>query len=107
MSSDSPLKTLKILTGTFFGAGLLPKAPGTWGSLLFLPLIYIAAYYGSFPGIFGLLIFTIILSFWSTQENVKRFGSDPPEFVMDECAGQTIPFLTIPFYFQLYPDVAL
>lgn len=107
MSSGSPLKTLKYLTGTFLGAGLLPKAPGTWGSLLFLPVIYVVAYYGSYPGMFALLICTIILSLWSTHENVERFGDDPPEFVMDECAGQTIPFLTIPFHFQFYPDIAI
>jgi phosphatidylglycerophosphatase A len=29
---------LSLLGATFFGAGLLPAAPGTWGSLLALPL---------------------------------------------------------------------
>ncbi|MFQ5984275.1 MAG: phosphatidylglycerophosphatase A, partial [Alphaproteobacteria bacterium] len=29
-----------VLVATWFGAGLLPKAPGTWGSLTALPLAW-------------------------------------------------------------------
>jgi len=34
---------IALVGATFFGAGLLPKAPGTWGSLLALPLWWAVA----------------------------------------------------------------
>lgn len=97
MSSGNFLAKIKILTGTFLGSGLLPKAPGTWGSLAFLPVIYLVSVAYGFTGLVLLLAAAILLSLWSTGENVKKFGPDPPQFVMDECAGQVIPFLGIRF----------
>jgi phosphatidylglycerophosphatase A len=35
---SSPRALIALTGATFFGAGLLPRAPGTWGSLLALPL---------------------------------------------------------------------
>lgn len=98
---------LKILLGTFFGAGLLPKAPGTWGSFFTLPFIY--AVYWLSPQ-FGLILFffaTIFMSLWTTDRNVEKFGDDPPQFVMDEAAGQTIVFMTASFHFSWLPDLLI
>jgi phosphatidylglycerophosphatase A len=36
----TPIDRLAILTGTFLGSGLLPKAPGTWGTLAAMPLAW-------------------------------------------------------------------
>jgi phosphatidylglycerophosphatase A len=36
---------LYLLFGTWFGSGLLPKAPGTWGTLAALPLIVALHYF--------------------------------------------------------------
>lgn len=91
------MKTLKIRIGTLFGAGLLPAAPGTWGSLFILPLIYVSAVYLPVFGPVLLLLITILLSLWSADANVEKFGEDPAQFVMDECAGQTAVFLFVTF----------
>lgn len=99
------LAKAKIVTGTFLGSGLLPKAPGTWGSLAFLPVIYLVSVYFGLTGLLLLLGITIILSLWSTTENVKKFGPDPPQFVMDECAGQVIPFLIVTFTLSAGTDL--
>ena len=44
MNKFPDLKKFSHLSSTFFGVGLLPKAPGTWGSFaalfLFFGLIY-------------------------------------------------------------------
>jgi len=96
------MNSLKIFVGTLFGAGMLPKAPGTWGSLFSLPLIWITAVY--FP-VYGLIIFVLVSSFlslYTAPASEKKYGADPPEFVMDECAGQAVVFLFSSFYaFQL------
>ncbi|MDH3335695.1 MAG: phosphatidylglycerophosphatase A, partial [Rhodospirillaceae bacterium] len=34
------LNSLGVITATWFGAGYLPKAPGTWGSLAALPFAW-------------------------------------------------------------------
>lgn len=92
------MKSLKILLGTLFGAGLLPKAPGTWGSLFSLPLIWLTMIW--FP-VYGLSVFVLIsslLSLWTAPANVEKYGEDPPQFVMDECAGQAVVFLYTTFH---------
>lgn len=95
----------KILTGTLFGAGLIPKAPGTWGSLLTLPLVYAAWLTSPHFGIPVLVVLAIALSLWSSAENVREFGDDPPQFVMDECAGQAIVFLPAAVFASAVPDL--
>jgi phosphatidylglycerophosphatase A len=101
------MKKVKIWTGTLFGAGLLPAAPGTWGSFFTLPLIYLASWLHPGIGLIVFLILTIFLSLWSAPENVKQFGEDPSQFVMDESAGQTVVFLTAGFHYTLTEDLIL
>ena len=91
------IRSIKLAIGSFFGAGHLPKAPGTWGSLLFLPVIYLASLFGPTWILWPILAATIFLSLWSSDECVTKYGDDPGSFVMDECAGQTIPFLFTSF----------
>lgn len=93
------IRSAKLAVGSFFGAGHLPKAPGTWGSLLFLPVIYLASVFGPPWILWPILATTIALSLWSSDACVQKYGEDPGSFVMDECAGQTIPFLFTSFSF--------
>jgi phosphatidylglycerophosphatase A len=81
-----------LIIGTLFGAGYLPLGPGTWGSLLFLPFIYTSHLA---LGITGVIILTFIASFLSlatAPAAINQLGDDPGEFVMDECAGQSLVF---------------
>lgn len=96
---------IKLFIGTFFGAGLLPWAPGTWGSLFTLPFIYLAAFSFHTAGLSIFLLLTIILALWSAPAAVERYGDDPGRFVMDESAGQTIVFLLVPFQNSLNTDI--
>lgn len=76
---------------TFFYIGLLPKAPGTWGSLAALPAAYLLHYIGGF---WLLLVATVLLFFvgwWATQrETAGKDEHDPGEIVIDEVVGQWI-----------------
>ncbi|MCC5941357.1 MAG: phosphatidylglycerophosphatase A [Balneolaceae bacterium] len=92
------MQSIKIWIGTLFGAGLLPYGPGTWGSLFTLPLIYFSAILFPVYGLYALLLITVLLSLWSTDANVQKFGDDPGQFVMDESAGQTVVFLAAGFH---------
>lgn len=92
---------IKLILVTGGGTGLLPKAPGTWGSLIPLMLVLVCGHFGLRPTwLLGLLIaiivassiFTIILAPWYT----KYFSqNDPPQVVSDEIAGQSIALLGI------------
>lgn len=81
-----------LLIGTLFGAGYLPKAPGTWGSLLFLPFIMAAYQLGGTAGLVLLTIFASALSLIAAPSAIRKLGDDPGEFVMDECAGQSLVY---------------
>lgn len=88
------------LVATFFYVGLLPKIPGTWGSLTALPFAVILHNIGGFP---ALLIATLIVFFvgwWATiRETAGRENHDPGEIVIDEVVGQWITLLPASFMF--------
>jgi phosphatidylglycerophosphatase A len=79
---------------TFFGVGLLPWAPGTWGSLAALLLGWgIERYLGFWPLVLATLI-AIVAGFWACKvELADRPGDDPSEIVIDEVAGMWLAML--------------
>jgi phosphatidylglycerophosphatase A len=85
------------------GAGMLPGAPGTWGSaltvLLLAPLLAITSsqpYGQSIVLLAGLLLFSV-LTIALGRFAVADFGSaDPPSFVLDEAAGICLTLLFLP-----------
>jgi phosphatidylglycerophosphatase A len=86
-----------FLLSTWFGAGLLPAAPGTWGSLAALPFAWIIQSVGGPP---ALLLATVLVSavgIWSSTLYVnRRQVEDPQEIVIDEVAGQWLVLLAAP-----------
>lgn len=91
------MTALKLALGTLFGSGLLPKAPGTWGSLATLPLIYGAWHISPVYGIPVFIVAASVLSLWTSPAAVQKYGDDPPQFVMDEAAGQAVVFAATSF----------
>lgn len=85
------------LIATWFGAGLLPKAPGTWGSLAALPFAWVITQHF---GMLGLVIATVLvfaLGMWVSEIFVQRFGGeDPQAIVIDEVAGQWLVLVMVP-----------
>ena len=85
------------LLSTWFWVGLIPKAPGTFGSLAALPLAWlIQAYWGPLAlGIGAIAVF--LIGCWSSAHYIRDFDeSDPGEVVIDEVAGQWIACLLLP-----------
>lgn len=84
------------IIATFFGVGLAPFAPGTFGSLAALPVWWVMTYLGGWP----LVVLGIVLSYaagvWATaRETAGSDNHDPSEIVIDEVAGQWLALLPI------------
>ncbi len=81
---------------TWFGSGLLPRAPGTWGSLAALPFAWVLIQYG---GPYVLIIATLSVLILGTlvSEHYSRVTarSDPGEVVIDEVAGLWLTLLPV------------
>lgn len=83
---------------TWFGAGWLPGAPGTWGSLAALPFAWLILRYGD-P---GLLAFASVglfaLGVWASDVAARETRTvDPGWIVIDEVVGQWLTLLAAPF----------
>ncbi len=78
----------------FFGIGLLRPAPGTWASALAIGLGLAIDRWLGFPVLVLATIAVTALGFWAVgRELAARPGADPPEFVIDEVAGQWLALL--------------
>src|SRR6056297_1978096 len=98
---------LKPIIGSFFNAGFLPNAPGTWGSFFALFPIYFVGVYSPW---YGIAIFTALCSYitvWVSEECERVWGGDPSPLVMDEFAGQGMTFIAISFTGILKYDLLL
>tara|TARA_B110000438_G_C15457819_1_gene497518 strand:- start:116 stop:628 length:513 start_codon:yes stop_codon:yes gene_type:complete len=95
-------KTARILA-TWFGVGLLPKAPGTWGSLVALPIGYGVISWANLELFCILIVLIFIIGIWSSSIASNEIGTtDPSEIVIDEVVGQSIVLITIPPNIILY-----
>lgn len=82
---------------TWFGAGLLPKAPGTWGSLAALPFAALMVLYGGPRLLLGASALCFAIGWWFTRDYLWRTGTDdPPEVVIDEVAAQWAVLVAAP-----------
>ncbi len=85
------------MLGTWFGAGLLPMMPGTWGSLAALPWAWVIR---SLMGASGLAIAAVIVfavGCWAAGTAAKTSGvTDPGAIVIDEVAAQWLVLLAAP-----------
>lgn len=101
------MQKLKPILGSFFYAGFLPNAPGTWGSFFALFPIYFIGVYSPW---YGIALFTALCSYltiWVSEECERTWGGDPSPLVMDEFAGQGMAFIAIPFTGVVNYDIAL
>lgn len=77
------------VTATWFGAGLLPKAPGTWGSAAALPFAWALMSMGGRPLLLAATLICFLTGWWASAVYVARTkAADPSEVVIDEVAGQ-------------------
>lgn len=84
------------LIATFFYAGLMRPAPGTWGSLAALPAGYGLLLLGGWPLLLLATALAFALGLWATIEQTRDAEDpDPSEIVIDEVVGQWIALLPV------------
>ena len=94
-----------VLIATGLGSGLIPFAPGTWGSILGLLIAYgLIEFFGSDALLLqNLLIVAGVVSaalgLWASNRAEKIFDrKDASQIVVDEVCGQIISFVFIAPY---------
>ncbi len=91
------LDRIALISSIWFGVGLIPGMPGTFGTIAATPL-YVA---GSLLGPqyqFSILLIITIGAIWSSNRSQRILGSDDPTvIVIDEVAGFLLTTAFIPF----------
>jgi phosphatidylglycerophosphatase A len=112
----SPADRFAILLATGFGVGKAKVAPGTWGSLLGLPLAVLVrgAALGSSEAAGGSVVVAlaagaltwgvaVALGYWATARTERVLGiHDDQSIVMDEILGQGLAAAVVPIAFFPY-----
>lgn len=89
-----PLSHPAGLLATWFGVGLMPHAPGTWGSFAALPFAWAIMHYGGVWYLAAAVVIVSLLGWWAAERYVRAHGSeDPGDIVVDEVAGQWLTLL--------------
>ncbi len=92
-----PLRHPAALLATWFGVGLIPIAPGTWGSLAALPLAWAIRSLWGATGLAIALAIVFFTGWWAAAAVIKTSGiKDPGFLVIDEVAGQWLVLLAAP-----------
>lgn len=93
LAADDPA----LWIATWFGAGLLPKAPGTWGSLAALPFAWLihAKLGQAWLAAGAVLLFAV--GVWAAERYRRHDDAqDPQAVVVDEVVGQWLVLAVLP-----------
>lgn len=91
------------LLATWFGAGLLPVAPGTWGSAAALPAAWAIAWWGGWGALLAAAGLVFLIGWWASAVVERRLGThDSGLIVVDEVAGQWLTLVPCPLDPVLY-----
>ncbi|HDR05378.1 MAG TPA: phosphatidylglycerophosphatase A [Candidatus Marinimicrobia bacterium] len=87
---------LARMVGTFFYIGYMPLAPGTWGSLALVLLLYVFPLNDLYWQMV-ILISLILASVWSGNILEKADHKEDPRYiVIDEVAGMFLALFALP-----------
>ena len=82
---------------TWGGVGLLPRAPGTWGSLFTLPFAWVIAGSWGSETLFIAAALAFLVGLLSSDCYLRHSTSkDPGAIVIDETAGQFLALALVP-----------
>lgn len=74
----------------------MPKAPGTFGTLTAIPLVFVMNFLGIYFGSIFLIAF-FFLAVWASESSRKLLErEDPSEVVIDEAAGLLMTVFLLP-----------
>lgn len=87
-------------SATLFGVGKAPFAPGTWGTLAFMPVVLLLAVYTSAEFYMGFAILFILYSVFASEAYGE--GADLKEIVIDEASGILVALFLLPLNLWLW-----
>ncbi|MGE4561665.1 MAG: phosphatidylglycerophosphatase A [Rhodospirillales bacterium] len=91
------------LIATWFGVGRLPLAPGTWASLVTLPIGWHSATWLGPRWLFATVVIIFVVGWWAADVYAHRNDmEDPAEVVVDEVAGQLVVLAVVPIDLTYY-----
>lgn len=89
-----PLWHPATLIATWFGVGLLPRAPGTWGSLAALPFALALHWWGGWVALAVGALAALALGVWAIGVYLRGADeTDPGRVVVDEVFGQFLALM--------------
>ncbi len=92
-----------VFLATWFGSGLIRKAPGTWGSLAALPCIWLVVRDFGQAGLAAAIALVFLCGWWAANWIGEKTGEDDSQYiVIDEVAGQGLALLFVPLDLYLY-----
>ncbi|MBR3654098.1 MAG: phosphatidylglycerophosphatase A [Elusimicrobia bacterium] len=89
------MKKLAFFISTLFYCGYFPKAPGTIGSLVSLPVIFFINYNFGFVGLVITIVSIFVIAMFSVKKVLMYTSHDPSFVVIDEFIGQSVTFLLV------------
>ena len=94
--AQTALDRVAVAIATAGGAGFIPKAPGTAGSLVGIGLFGLITYGGWYNLYWPVLATILLVGIWSAGQVERIYGHDASKIVIDEVVGQmiTIGFLS-------------
>jgi phosphatidylglycerophosphatase A len=82
---------------TWFHAGRLRPASGTWGTMGAIPVIYMASWGGQ-AALAALALMAVLGGLWAIGRFMRHTDkTDPSEIVIDEVAGMAVTALFLPY----------
>ena len=86
-----------MLLATWFGAGLLPIAPGSWGSLAALPFAWVIRDQWGIIGLAVAAASAFVVGWWAAATVAQASAvEDPGAIVIDEVVAQWLVLLAAP-----------
>lgn len=86
-----------LLLTSWFGAGYLPKAPGTWGTVASIPVWWAFSFLPFWSGL-AATVALVGLAIWLSGLAEKIYGAhDVQRIVIDETAGLLVTVIGVPF----------
>lgn len=99
MGPSAPAKLL----ATWFGAGLAPKAPGTWGSVAALPFAWAIQTWAGSAALVLAASLLFLVGWAASNRLVNTMGiKDPQIIVVDEVVGQWLTLACGPVSIPAY-----
>jgi phosphatidylglycerophosphatase A len=90
-----------LATGLYLGK--IPFAPGTWGTLLGIPVVWLLSQMGSdIAYMVGVGVLIVVSSVIAEIYERQTGGHDPGEVVIDEIVGYAVAMTMLPQTWQYY-----